>query len=637
MFDRKSAKKAAKKNLKKHYWIYVVSCFLASFLGIEYILSLEPVNTVVVQAPSIVQELHNGDSSVDVTPLSRSSAFEVYKEIVIGNAEKGREIAEAIIENNKNTSSVFLRTIELGHKDGVFARIANAVSSGSPFVTIFDGIRSIVGNTSAANIIFIILSLIIILTLWIVFVNTFNAVYKRIFLSGYTYEKVPISTFIHFVRVRRYFRACISMLVVSCLKLLWMFTIVGGVIKYFAYFMVPYIVAENPSVSPMEAIRLSEKMMYGHKMECFKLKLTLIGWSLLDIATLGIGGIFFSNPYKECVLLEYYVHIRALAKENNIENSEILNDEYLYKKMDSGKLREVYSDYVVLSDMPEPENLPGNAVWRFFANVFGVVPAYSDTEHEYFRAQQRKTKISACRKIIEGKIYPERLNPIPEKQKEKRVEYIGYQRHYSILSLVVMFFLFSFMGWFWEVCFHLVEEGRFVNRGVLHGPWIPIYGTGGVMILILLNKLRSRPVIEFIVSVVMCGVVEYFTGVALEELHGERWWDYSGYFLNINGRVCAEGLLVFGVAGVLVVYVIAPFTDNLLRKIRFRYLFPVCLLLLSVFVADVVCSAFYPNSGAGINDFPITSQSEDGQMPLSGLTPLQLGGAPKAQTPSDAR
>lgn len=67
------------------------------------------------------------------------------------------------------------------------------------------------------------------------------------------------------------------------------------------------------------------------------------------------------------------------------------------------------------------------------------------------------------------------------------------------------------MGWVWEVSLHLITDGVFVNRGVLHGPWLPIYGTGGVMILAVLNKFREKPLVEFLLTIVLCGCVEYFT------------------------------------------------------------------------------------------------------------------------------
>ena len=176
-------------------------------------------------------------------------------------------------------------------------------------------------------------------------------------------------------------------------------------------------------------------------------------------------------------------------------------------------------------------------------------------------------------------------------------------RHYSVWSLVMLFFIFSFTGWVWEVSLHLVNDGAFVNRGVLHGPWLPIYGSGGVLILVVLNRLRINPAAEFAGIVVLCGCVEYFTSYYLELTHnGQKWWDYTGYFLNLHGRICAEGLLVFG-GGMAIVYVAAPLLDNIIRKVQTRKLIPVCLLLLCVYAADTLYSSKHPNTGEGITDY----------------------------------
>ena len=118
-----------------------------------------------------------------------------------------------------------------------------------------------------------------------------------------------------------------------------------------------------------------------------------------------------------------------------------------------------------------------------------------------------------------------------------------------------------------------------MNRGTLHGPWLPIYGTGGVIILILLKKLRKKPLFEFLAAMVLCGGLEYFSSWYLEKTHGgQRWWDYTGYFLNLNGRICAEGLLTFGLGGLAIVYLLAPALDNLLSRIDTRSspLWPSC-------------------------------------------------------------
>jgi uncharacterized membrane protein len=85
---------------------------------------------------------------------------------------------------------------------------------------------------------------------------------------------------------------------------------------------------------------------------------------------------------------------------------------------------------------------------------------------------------------------------------------------------------------------------------------------------------------------------------------GMKWWDYSGYFLNIQGRICAEGLLVFGIAGLIVVYALAPFADNLIEKIPGKTVVAICVALLTVFVADQIYSNKHPNVGEGITAGP---------------------------------
>ena len=170
-----------------------------------------------------------------------------------------------------------------------------------------------------------------------------------------------------------------------------------------------------------------------------------------------------------------------------------------------------------------------------------------------------------------------------------------------MLSLIMIFFMMSFVGWCWEVSLHLVEDGVFVNRGVLHGPWLPIYGVGSLLVLILLKRFREKPVMQFALTVVVCGIVEYGTAWVLETKYGQKWWDYSGYFMNIDGRICAEGLLVFGLGGLAIVYLIAPLLDNLLKKVNRKALLLAAIMLISLFSFDQVYSVKHPNTGAGIS------------------------------------
>ena len=214
--------------------------------------------------------------------------------------------------------------------------------------------------------------------------------------------------------------------------------------------------------------------------------------------------------------------------------------------------------------------------------------------------------------VIEGKVYPGRLSAIEKNEKMKSLENLRYHRCYSVLSVIVIFFMFCIIGWLWEVSLHLITDGNFVNRGVLHGPWLPIYGTGGTMILLLLYRFREKPWLEFLTAVILAGAVEYFTSWQLEMSHGgTQWWNYDNYYLNINGRVCAEGLLVFGLGGVAVVYFLAPLIDNLANRIRVKVLAPICICLLLIYSVDLVYSHFHPNSGKGITDYESEIQTPE--------------------------
>ena len=136
---------------------------------------------------------------------------------------------------------------------------------------------------------------------------------------------------------------------------------------------------------------------------------------------------------------------------------------------------------------------------------------------------------------------------------------------------------------------------------MLHGPWHPIYGAGGCLILIVLNRFRKHPVLEFGLAVILCGIIEYFTAYLMDmKSGGIKWWDYTGYYLNINGRVCAEGLLVFGIGGIAFVYVFAPLLDNIFRLIPKKIAIAVSIILVAAFLADLIYSFQNPNIGEGI-------------------------------------
>ena len=184
-------------------------------------------------------------------------------------------------------------------------------------------------------------------------------------------------------------------------------------------------------------------------------------------------------------------------------------------------------------------------------------------------------------------------------EKEKRLQNSNVK--YTILNYILFFFAFSFIGWIWEVGLCLVQSGELVKIGTLFGPWLPIYGAGGVLVLILFRRFYKKPVLTFFLSMIVCSILEYFTSYFLEKATGLRWWDYSGFLLNLDGRICLEGSIIFGIGGCLVIYYAAPFLKKYFDKIKRLPLIIFTIILSLLFIADEVYSRFHPNVSAGIN------------------------------------
>lgn len=177
--------------------------------------------------------------------------------------------------------------------------------------------------------------------------------------------------------------------------------------------------------------------------------------------------------------------------------------------------------------------------------------------------------------------------------RKKRLEQI-------FVDCIFIFLTGAAIGWVYEVLLHVVTDGTFVNRGILHGPWLPIYGMGCLILVGLRWLIGKRSVLFFAVSVVACGVIEYVTSWIMEVIYHTRWWDYSDCMFNLNGRIFLGGLLGFGVAGYLFAYGVFPILTKQYRKIPGKVQRWIAFLFLAVFLADMVLSLLFPNMGAGI-------------------------------------
>ena len=135
------------------------------------------------------------------------------------------------------------------------------------------------------------------------------------------------------------------------------------------------------------------------------------------------------------------------------------------------------------------------------------------------------------------------------------------------MILYSFFFLYSFFGWIWESCYVSLREHRWVNRGFMHGPMLPLYGSGAVSVLIITLPVRDNLPLVFIMGMIGATLLEFFTGMIMESLFHVRYWDYSHLKFNIKGYICPVASLCWGVFSIMMVKVVHIPIEEVILKI----------------------------------------------------------------------
>lgn len=125
---------------------------------------------------------------------------------------------------------------------------------------------------------------------------------------------------------------------------------------------------------------------------------------------------------------------------------------------------------------------------------------------------------------------------------------------YTLAQWLLLFFVYCFLGWIWETSYVSVRMKRFTNRGFMHGPMLPIYGSGAITMLFTTLPVNSNMVLVFIVACISATILELCTGTAMEAIFKVRYWDYTRYKINYKGYICLKASILWGVAGVLLVF-----------------------------------------------------------------------------------
>lgn len=156
----------------------------------------------------------------------------------------------------------------------------------------------------------------------------------------------------------------------------------------------------------------------------------------------------------------------------------------------------------------------------------------------------------------------------------------------------IYFFLYAMIGYVSEVAYCSIPLRKLVNRGFLHGPYLPIYGLGALLVVIPLMYFDTHPILVFLIAFLLTSTLEYMTSFLLEKIFNTKLWDYSKNFANINGRVCLLNSTLFGLMGLVATYWLHPQLVKAVAHIPDYVLHPLSSVLLLVISIDATSSVY---------------------------------------------
>ena len=162
-----------------------------------------------------------------------------------------------------------------------------------------------------------------------------------------------------------------------------------------------------------------------------------------------------------------------------------------------------------------------------------------------------------------------------------------------IPMLMLIFAFGGLFGFIYEKIFYRFDLGDWVKRGITFGPWIPIYGFGGILILGLTYKVRKNPFLVFLFATVASGILELATGWVILTVWGIRLWDYNEEILNwgnINGFVCARSVLFFGISGLFLRFIVVPLFEKIEKNMPKKAWLALCFIPAGLFITDIIAS-----------------------------------------------
>ena len=162
---------------------------------------------------------------------------------------------------------------------------------------------------------------------------------------------------------------------------------------------------------------------------------------------------------------------------------------------------------------------------------------------------------------------------------------------YNLAQWLLFFYIYCFFGWCIESAYVSIHKKKFVNRGFMRGPFLPLYGSGAVMMLFVTIPVRDSLVLTYIFGAIGATILEYITGACMEALFKVRYWDYSDKPFNIHGYVCLGTTLAWGLLTILMVRFIHEPVEHLILSLN-QTLQDVLATVLTIYVTSDMALSF---------------------------------------------
>ncbi len=517
MWKRKALKKKVRSSIRKSYWKMASVCFIIAVLTTAYPISTTFINLQTAPGPQLSDTAFAPDHP-NSEVISQTISFFMEGAPLSGlSGSTAANISRLIIDLHSTNISAFFTVL----------RAVNTFLTDSP------GMAALL---VAAGVVFAFLYQIFIS-------NILQVGEKRFFLEIRSYRQTPVSKIFFLFRLCCLVHPAWVMFCRSVFQTLWNLTVIGGVIKYYEYIMIPFILAENPKISRRDAFFLSKQLTQHNKWKLFLLDLSFAGWKLLSILTLGFLDFVIVNPYMTGCYSELYLTLRRNYVLSRSPRYERLNDSYL--------------EHVPSED----ELLISKALYDDSQGPY--------TKTTYFAPEQ----------------YPMFLFSVQPPLRAVRSP-VRPDRRYDLCSYILLFYSFSVFGWLLETLIYLIRDSAFVNNTYFFGPWLPMYGIFGILSLLLTKRLTRKPALVFFADFFIYSVLEYILNLISDLILGHPFHDYSEFFLNLNGRVYMGSSISFALLGCAFLYYLAPTWTDLFMKAGRSKRIALCIILCVLFAVD---------------------------------------------------